>query len=96
VWRLRCCLVYEYEQYTAARKELPKRNKLVVTPLGEGKVLDVNPLQFTIRVELADAGWREFSRDEVEPWDELEALRRKSEKPCENCPKPEKRRHERR
>ena len=24
--RLRCCLVYEYEQYAAARKELPKRN----------------------------------------------------------------------
>jgi cell fate regulator YaaT (PSP1 superfamily) len=30
--RLRCCLVYEYEQYVQARKELPKRNKLVGTP----------------------------------------------------------------
>jgi cell fate regulator YaaT (PSP1 superfamily) len=94
--RLRCCLVYEYEQYVAARKELPKRNKHVVTPLGEGKVLDVNPLQMTIRIELPDIGWREFSREEVEPWDELEALRRKSEEPCEICPKPEKVKHERR
>ena len=92
--RLRCCLVYEYEQYTAARKELPKRNKRVVTPMGEGKVLDVNPLQMTIRVELPDVGWREFSRDEVEPWDELEALRRKSQEPCENCPDPRKSQNE--
>lgn len=83
--RLRCCLVYEFEQYAAARKELPKRNKRVVTPLGEGKVIDVNPLQMKIRVELANVGWREFHRHEVEPWDELEALRRKSKEPCENC-----------
>jgi len=25
-------------------------------------------------------------REEIEPWDELEALRRKSQQPCENCP----------
>jgi hypothetical protein len=39
-------------------------------------------------------GWREFTREEVEPWDELEALRRKSKEPCENCPKPENEAHE--
>ena len=33
--RLRCCLVYEYEQYVEARKQLPKRGKLVITPTGE-------------------------------------------------------------
>ena len=85
--RLRCCLVYEYEQYAAARKELPKRNKRVVTPMGEGKVVDVSPLLMTVRVELPEVGAREFSSDEIEPWDELEALRRKSQQPCENCPK---------
>jgi cell fate regulator YaaT (PSP1 superfamily) len=88
--RLRCCLVYEYEQYAAARKELPKRNKHVVTPMGEGKVVDVSPLLMTVRVELLGTGVREFQRDEIEPWDELEALRRKSQQPCENCPNPEK------
>lgn len=88
--RLRCCLVYEYEQYAAARKELPKRNKHVVTPMGEGKVVDVSPLLMTVRVELPEVGAREFSSDEIEPWDELEALRRKSQQPCENCPKPGK------
>jgi cell fate regulator YaaT (PSP1 superfamily) len=88
--RLRCCLVYEYEQYSAARKELPKHNKRVITPMGEGKVVDVSPLLMTIRVELPGTGTREFQRDEIEPWDELEALRRKSQQPCENCPNPTK------
>lgn len=83
--RLRCCLVYEYEQYAAARKELPKKNKRVVTPLGEGKVVEANPLRMTVRVNIPDVGQREFSREQIEPWDELEALRRKAENPCENC-----------
>jgi cell fate regulator YaaT (PSP1 superfamily) len=86
--RLRCCLVYEHEQYAAARKELPKHNKRVITPMGEGKVVDVSPLLMTIRVELLGTGVREFQRDEIEPWDELEALRRKSQQLCENCPNP--------
>jgi cell fate regulator YaaT (PSP1 superfamily) len=83
--RLRCCLVYEYEQYVEARKELPKRNKHVVTPLGEGKVIDVNPLMMSIQVEIPEVGIREFANDEVEPWDELEAVRRKSHDPCKGC-----------
>jgi cell fate regulator YaaT (PSP1 superfamily) len=83
--RLRCCLVYEFEQYMAARKELPKRNKHVVTPLGEGRVVAMLPLQMTVIVELPEVGRREFERDQLEPWDELEALRRKSAEPCANC-----------
>ncbi len=82
--RLRCCLVYEYEQYAAARKELPKKNKRVITPMGEGKVVDVSPLNMTVRVALSDIGAHEFSRDEIEPWDEMEALRRKSALGCGN------------
>jgi hypothetical protein len=35
--RLRCCLVYEYEQYVEARKQLPKRGKRVVTPRARAK-----------------------------------------------------------
>ena len=93
--RLRCCLVYEYEQYAAARKELPKRNKRVVTPMGEGKVVDVSPLLMSVRVELVGIGVREFQSEEIEPWDELEAFRRKSQQPCENCPDLEKQSHER-
>src|SRR5512141_649866 len=103
--RLRCCLIYEYEQYVAARKELPKRGKRVVTPDGEGKVLDSFPMRNVVLVELdpkpqpperTDRPERperferperpivhEYPRDLLEPWDELEALRRKSEAPCD-------------
>ena len=85
--RLRCCLLYEYEQYVAARKQLPKRNKRVVTPNGEGKVVDVAPLSGMVTVKFEGDGGRPshqtFHRDDIEPWDELEALRRKSEAPCD-------------
>ncbi len=85
--RLRCCLVYEYEQYAEARKELPKRNKRVVTPLGEGKVVDLYPLKQSVVVRLFESGERhEFLKHELQPWDELEALRRKAANPpCEEC-----------
>ena len=87
--RLRCCLIYEYEQYVAARKELPKRNKRVISPEGEGKVIDVFPMRNAVLVEVTPKNpqdrplWKEFHRDLLEPWDELEALRRKSASPCD-------------
>jgi len=82
--RLRCCLVYEYEQYVEARKTLPKRNKRVITPQGEGKVMDVYPLKGTVIVELEGKGLsQEFTAADLQPWDELEALRRKSQAPCD-------------
>ena len=81
--RLRCCLIYEYEQYVEARKVLPKRGKKVLTPQGEGKVVDTYPMRNVVVVELEGTGNHEFHRDVLEPWDELEALRRKSEAPCD-------------
>jgi len=81
--RLRCCLVYEYEQYTEARKTLPKRNKRVVTPLGEGKVLDVVPLKQAVIVLLEDGRRAEFLKHEVQPYEELKALESKSQAPCD-------------
>jgi cell fate regulator YaaT (PSP1 superfamily) len=85
--RLRCCLIYEYEQYVQARKELPKRNKKVITPKGEGKVVDVLPMSNQVIVQIEDAEGKRtrqtFSREDLQPWDELEALRRKSQAPCD-------------
>lgn len=84
--RLRCCLIYEYEQYTAARKEMPKRKKQVVTPSGKGKVVDVSPLTGIVTVQIEDDNrpfYQTFHKDDLEPWDELEALRRKAEAPCD-------------
>jgi cell fate regulator YaaT (PSP1 superfamily) len=85
--RLRCCLIYEYEQYVAARKPLPKRNKRVVTPKGEGKVIDLLPMsdKVVVLVEIPNERPQHhtFTREEIQPWDELEALRRKSQAPCD-------------
>ncbi len=83
--RLRCCLIYEYEQYVEARKHLPKRNKRVVTPEGEGKVIDSYPLRdvVVVLIEAPERKRVEFHKDEIEPWDELETLRRKAEAPCD-------------
>jgi cell fate regulator YaaT (PSP1 superfamily) len=85
--RLRCCLIYEYEQYVEARKQLPKRNKRVVTPRGEGKVIDVVPLAGRVVVLMDSEEDKHivitFDREELQPWDELNALKRKSEAPCD-------------
>jgi cell fate regulator YaaT (PSP1 superfamily) len=84
--RLRCCLVYEYELYVQARQQLPKRNKRVITPQGEGRVVDIIPLQEIVLVELPELGVRQFNKSEIQPADELEAMQKKAENPdCENC-----------
>jgi len=84
--RLRCCLVYEYEQYVAARKTLPKRGKIVHTPKGEGKVTDVNPLKESVFVAVTEGeGYRiyEFMKADLQPADELAALQKKATEPCD-------------
>ncbi|HPH97690.1 MAG TPA: regulatory iron-sulfur-containing complex subunit RicT [Anaerolineaceae bacterium] len=68
--RLRCCLIYEYDFYVEARSQLPKRNKRVMTPQGEGKVLDVYPLRGAILVDIPDVGAREFAKGEFSLADE--------------------------
>lgn len=81
--RLRCCLVYEYEQYVDARKQLPKRNKRIGTPLGEGKVIDVLPLQDSVVVFIDGEGRQVFTREQLVPLEELEALKKKASQPCD-------------
>jgi cell fate regulator YaaT (PSP1 superfamily) len=79
--RLRCCLVYEYEQYVEARKTLPKPGKRVGTPHGEGKVRDVRVLRDSVLVQV-EGEYFEVFRHELEPLDELEALKKKAEAGC--------------
>ena len=79
--RLRCCLIYEYEQYVEALKALPKLNKWVNTPHGEGKVIEVNALDQSITVLVEDTRHK-VSRDELQPLDELRALQAKASQGC--------------
>jgi cell fate regulator YaaT (PSP1 superfamily) len=84
--RLRCCLVYEYEQYAEARKDLPKRGKRVHTASGDGKVDDVNPLMQTVIVYLESGTRVEVPFAEIQPLDELEALQKKASEPHDSIP----------
>jgi cell fate regulator YaaT (PSP1 superfamily) len=68
--RLRCCLAYEYTQYTEARISLPKRNKRVLTPQGEGKVVDVFPLKGSVLVLLINDVLHEYPAHEIQLFDD--------------------------
>jgi len=79
--RLRCCLVYEYEQYVEARKQLPKAGKTIGTPHGEGRVIDVRPLRDSVMVVVDEVVY-EVTREEIIPLEELEALKKKAQAGC--------------
>ncbi len=67
--RLMCCLGYEHEQYQKTRKQMPKTGKEVITPLGRGIVVDLNPLMETIKVRIQqgdNAEVHEFPMQEVQ------------------------------
>ena len=50
--RLMCCLKYEEDHYEATRKKMPKVGKEVITPDGNGIVVDLNILKETVRVRI--------------------------------------------
>jgi cell fate regulator YaaT (PSP1 superfamily) len=79
--RLRCCLIYEYEQYVEALKALPRMNKWVGTPHGEGKVIEVNALEQTVTVLVEDTRHK-VTRDEIQPVEEMRALQAKASQGC--------------
>jgi cell fate regulator YaaT (PSP1 superfamily) len=69
--RLRCCLIYEYDQYADARQKLPKRGKRVQTPKGVGRVAEVFPLRDGVLVDFGEeAGTAEFNRADISPADD--------------------------
>ncbi|MCY4538801.1 MAG: regulatory iron-sulfur-containing complex subunit RicT [Chloroflexi bacterium] len=81
--RLRCCLVYEYEQYVEARRKLPRRNKRVGTPHGEARVTDQLPLRDAVMVDLGDGVRKIVTREEIIPLEEFRKLAEKAHSPCD-------------
>ena len=71
--RLMCCLKYENHMYCKGcgngnkreRVEIPKMGALVVTPLGEGKVVGINRGQHTASVKLAPDKIIQVEWDEI-------------------------------
>jgi len=52
--RLMCCLRYEYDAYKDFKTRAPKRGAIVDTPLGLGKVSDLNTPKETVSIKLED------------------------------------------
>lgn len=52
--RLKCCLRYEDETYRQLKQQLPKRNTLVKSPHGQGKVVDIQILTQLVVVQTDD------------------------------------------
>ncbi len=85
--RLMCCLKYEQNSYEYLLKITPKFGAIVDTPEGRGKVVDVNLLKGTLKIQLdkrMDAAPVSYNRDEVKlikdkkiqvEKDELDALK---------------------
>ena len=88
--RLRCCLNYEYCQYEEILKKMPRRNKMVKTPLGEGKVKDIAPMMEMVYVEIDEIGLKPFRLDEIEEIKQLRNPQESSKIPQRNQRKPNK------
>lgn len=64
--RLLCCLNYEFHLYEEALKNFPGVNQIVNTPEGEGKVINIAPLNGNLTVSIRDKGIYKFNVSEVE------------------------------
>jgi cell fate regulator YaaT (PSP1 superfamily) len=63
--RLLCCLAYENQYYADVKKDLPKRNEVIDTPHGRGKVVQVNVIKELVQVELDSQVIVEVSHQEL-------------------------------
>lgn len=93
--RLRCCLMYEYDQYVETIKTLPKRKRKVITPMGEGRVVQILPMRQSVIVDIPNLGPRTFTKDELDRaervanGEEIEPLVVEEDPPGEEISRPE-------
>jgi len=64
--RLKCCLRYEDEIYTELKKRLPRKNTLVKTQHGQGKVVDGQILTQLVLVEYENGDKEALGLDEIQ------------------------------
>jgi len=66
--RLMCCLKYEQDAYEEVNKRMPKVNSIVLTPRGEGLVMQTSVLRETVDVKIVEEEQSEiytFSAKEI-------------------------------
>ena len=82
--RLMCCLRYEQDVYEERLKELPDLKEIVITPEGEGKVVERYAIKDEVKVQIEKNDSFEchiFSVDD---------LKKKYKRGCEECKCPKK------
>ena len=82
--RLKCCLRYEDDTYTELKKRLPKKNIMVKTRQGEGKVVDTQILTQLVLVEYQNGEKIAMTVDDIEVIRETSSRNGKEEKPPKN------------
>ncbi len=63
--RLMCCLVYENDYYLEMKDRMPRTGQKVMTPSGEAKVVDINPIKESVMVELETQAIVEFRLNQI-------------------------------
>lgn len=63
--RLLCCLGYEHQNYVELGKGMPKVGKVVVTPLGDSRVVKLDILKGLVTVRTAEGAYETFKNEEV-------------------------------
>jgi cell fate regulator YaaT (PSP1 superfamily) len=81
--RLKCCLRYEDETYMDLKDKLPRRNAMVQTPKGPGKVVDMHILTQLVVVQDQLGDRKAWPVDELKPYDGRN--RPEDETPCDRC-----------
>ncbi len=63
--RLMCCLRYEHDTYESEIAKTPPVDSTVKTSDGVGTVVEISPLQGTIKVKLGDGNVKQYNRRDV-------------------------------
>ncbi|MGC8666959.1 MAG: PSP1 domain-containing protein [Chthonomonadales bacterium] len=75
--KLMCCLKYEHDTYVEAKQKLPAIGDLVMTPKGQGRVVDLNIIREDVMVLMHDT--------QVQLVFPASDIRRERTSRCENC-----------
>ena len=82
--RLMCCLRYEQDVYEERLKELPDLKEIVITPEGEGKVVERYAIKDEVKVQIEKNDSFEYHIFSVDD------LKMKYKRGCEECKCPKK------
>lgn len=63
--RLLCCLGYEHQNYLELGKGMPKVGKIVVTPLGDARVVKLDILKGALTVRTSEGTYETFTSEQV-------------------------------